>query len=297
MKIKFIFIITVSLAFLFTSCVESSKKYRELNSQLQLLEQTSKEKAAEMEEIFSILNEVESGLRSIREAENILIIQSQQGRTEVLPGTKEQIKTDMAAISETITKYKNEIEKLKNDNRVASAQFKKRLEVLTQELDEKSRLIEDLSKQIEERETQLKIKSAQVATLDRTVAVLRSEVTALGLESEAQKETIRSQVQELNSAYYIAGTKKELIEAKVMTRGGLFSKAKVSYLAEQSSFVKIDIREVSEINLNTQRAKILTTHPAGTYYLYPDANGMQVLKISNTDSFWEHTKYLVIQSQ
>ena len=297
MKTKFIFIATASLAFILTSCVESSKKYQDLNSKLQLIEQTSKEKAAEMEEIFSILNEVESGLRSIREAENILIIQSQQGRTEVIPGTKEQIKSDMAAISETINKYKSEIEKLKNDNRVASAQFKKRLDALTQELDEKSRLIEDLSKQIEERETQLKIKSAQVATLDRTVAVLRSEVTALGLESDAQKETIRIQVQELNSAYYIVGTKKELIEASVMTRGGLFSKAKVSYLAEQSSFVKIDIREVSEINLNTKRAKILTTHPVRTYNLYTDANGMQVLKISNTDSFWEHTKYLVIQSQ
>ena len=297
MKTRFIFLATLSLSVILTSCVESSKKYQDLSRKLQLTEQSSNEREAEMEEIFSILNEVESGLKSIREAENILIIQSQRGRTEVLPGTKEQIKSDIEAIGEAIKKYRNEIEKLKNDNKVASNQFNKRLQALTQELDEKSRLIEDLATQIEERETQLKIKSAQVATLDRTVAVLRSEVVTLELESQAQKETIRSQVQELNSAYYIIGTKKELIEANVMTKGGLFSQAKVSYLAEQLSFVKIDIREVSEINLNTKRVKILTTHPAGTYNLYTDKNGMQILRISNRDSFWEHTKYLVIRSQ
>jgi len=297
MKPTFIFLITASLSVIFASCVENSGKYQETRSKLQLLEQSYKEREAEIEEIFSILNEVESGLKSIREAENILTLQSQQGRKEVLPDIKEQMQSDMEAISEAIKKYKNEIEKLKNENRVASTQFNKRLQALTEELNEKSRLIEDLANQIEERETQLKIKSAQVATLDRTVAVLRTEVAALGLESEAQKETIRAQIQELNSAYYIIGTKKELIKANVMTKGGLFSQAKVSYLAEQSSFVKIDIREVSEINLNAKRIKILTAHPTGSYNLYNDKNEMQILRISNKDSFWEHTKYLVIQSQ
>ena len=297
MKLKFTFLLTFTFSLVFTSCVESSRKYQDLNSELRLLKQSSKEREVEMEEIFSILNEVESGLKSIREAENILILQSKQGIAEVLPGTKEQVRSDIAAIGEAIKKYKSEIEKLKNDNRVTSAQFNKRLQALMDELDEKSLLIEDLENQIEKREVQLKIKSAQVATLDMTVAALRTEVAALGLESETQKEIINIQVQELNSAYYIIGTKKELIEANVMTKGGLFSQAKVSYLAEQSSFVKIDIREVSEINLNTKRVKVLTIHPVGTYNLYTDENGMQILNISNKDSFWEQTKYLVVQSQ
>ena len=297
MKIKFIFLAAIPLSFILTSCIENSRKYQDLNSKFELLERSTKEREVQMEEIFSILNEVENGLKSIREAENVLILHSQQGRSEMVPGTKEQIKADMEEIGEAIKKYKSEIEKLKNDNKIASSQFNKRLRALTEELEQKSILIADLTEQIEQRETQLKIKSVQVATLDRTVADLKSEVVALGLESGVHQETIRIQLQELNSAYYIIGTKKELIEANVMTKGGLFSQAKVSYSSEQSSFVKIDIREVSEINLNTKRAKILTTHPAGTYNLYAGGNGLQILKISNKDFFWKHSKYLVIQSQ
>ena len=297
MKTRFIILVIAFGLLVPSSCVEESKKYKELNSKLQSLEQASMERESEIEEIFSILNEVENGLKSIREAENILLIQSQGRGADLMPGTKEQVRADMAAISEAIKKYKAEITKLQNDNRLASEQFNRRLKTLTAELNEKSIIIAELTEQIEEREAQLKIKAIQVATLDKTVANLKGEIAALDMESEAQKETIRTQVQELNSAYYIVGTKRELIDANVMTKGGLFSKAKVSYLAEQSSFVKIDIREVSEINLNAQRVKVLTIHPVGTYRMYEDNNGNQILKISDSGSFWKHTKYLVIQFQ
>ena len=65
-----------------------------------------------------------------------------------------------------------------------------------------------------------------------------------------------------------------------MSKGGLFKSAKISYQAEQSAFVKIDIREVKEIQINAEKAKVLSVHPTGTYTLEPGANGMQVLKIS-----------------
>ncbi|MDZ4058561.1 MAG: hypothetical protein U1D64_00820, partial [Bacteroidales bacterium] len=101
----------------------------------------------------------------------------------------------------------------------------------------------------------------------------------------------------LNSAFYIAGPKDELINAKVLSKGGLFRSARISYEAEQSAFVKIDIRNVREIYLNSKRAKVLSVHPTGTYTLEADTEGMQVLKISSPASFWEQTKYLVIQTQ
>lgn len=81
-----------------------------------------------------------------------------------------------------------------------------------------------------------------------------------------------------------------------MSKGGLFKSAKISYQAEQSAFVKIDIREVKEIQINAEKAKVLSVHPTGTYTLEPGANGMQVLKISQPATFWEQTKYLVIQT-
>lgn len=279
-----------------TSCVESSKKYKTLLAQMDSLTLVKDSTSAELEQVFETLNEVENGLKSLREAENILALQTQSGK-ELTLNTREQMKSDVAAISEAIAGYKSQIEKLKNENRIKSAEFKKRLDILSMELEEKSVLIADLQKQLEEKDSQLRLKTQQIATLDQAVNNLRSDVSSLSQEKEAQKETIATQDQLLNSAFYISGTKDELIAAKVLSKGGLFRSARISYEAEQSAFVKIDIRDVNEINLNAKRAKILSVHPTGTYSVEPDENGMQVIKISSPASFWEQTKYLVIQIQ
>ena len=282
--------------FSLSSCVESSGKYKALQAQLDSLSVVHSTKSAEFEEVFATLNEVENGLKSIRETENILVLQSQKGGAEVPESSREQLKSDVTAIGEAIQSYKKQIDKLKSDNRIQSSQFKKRLAALTQELEAKSVLIADLGRQLEEKDRQLIVKSQQIESLDKTVSNLREDVSSLSQTSSSQKETIANQDAQINTGYYIIGTKSELINAKVMSKGGLFKSAKISYQAEQSAFVKIDIREVKEIQLNAEKAKVLSIHPTGTYTLEPGANGMQVLKISQPTTFWEQTKYLVIQT-
>ncbi|MDD2425973.1 MAG: hypothetical protein PHU00_08115 [Bacteroidales bacterium] len=297
MKKLLLFSVLALYAILFTSCVESSKKYKALVAQMDSLGVASAAKNAEIEEVFATLNEVEEGLKSIREAENLLVLQSQKGGAEVTATSRERLKSDVSAIGEAISNYKNQIDKLKRDNRIQSDQFKKRLAAITQELEAKSQLVDDLSRQLTEKESQLKIKTQLIATLDQTVTNLRENVESLQKESTTQQETISVQDVKINTAFYITGTKDELVAANVMSKGGLFRSAKISYQAEQSAFIKIDIREVTDIKLNTKKAKVLSVHPQGSYTLEPDETGMLVLKISNPGSFWEHTKYLVIQNQ
>jgi predicted RNase H-like nuclease (RuvC/YqgF family) len=297
MKKLLFFSVLALYALLFSSCVESSKKYKTLLAQMDSLSVSSAAKNAEFEEVFATLNEVEEGLKSIREAENILVLQSQKGGAEVTATSRERLKSDVAAIGEAIANYKTQIDNLKRDNRIKSDQFKKRLAAITQELEAKSQLVDDLSRQLAEKENQLKVKTQQIATLDQTVSNLRHDVESLNKESTSQKETISTQDVKLNTAFYIVGTKAELIAANVMSKGGLFRSAKISYQAEQSAFIKIDIREVTDISLNSKKAKVMSVHPDGTFTLEPDASGMLVLKITNPKSFWEHTKYLVIQNQ
>ena len=280
-----------------TSCVESSGKYKALQARLDSLSVSSEQRNAEFEEVFETLNEAEDGLKSIRETENILVLQSKNGGVEVPANSREQMKSDIETIGEALKSYKTQIDKLKNDNRIQSREFKKRLAALTSELEAKSALIEDLSKQLSEKDAQLRIKSQQIASLDKTVATLREDVSTLHKESANQKEKIESQDEQINAGYYIIGKKSDLIAANVMSKGGLFRSAKISYQAEKSAFVKIDIREVSEIALNVKRAKVLSVHPTGTYALEEDADGMLYLRISNPQRFWEQTKYLVIQIQ
>jgi hypothetical protein len=280
-----------------SSCVESSGKYKALKAQLDSLSVSATAKSAEFDEVFATLNEVEEGLKNIREAEHILTIQSKGGGIEVQENKREQLKSDVAAIGDAIKSYKAQIEKLKKEGRVKSKEFQKRLTALTNELEEKSKLITDLSTQLEEKEAMLKIKTQQIATLDETVSALKQDVFALNSESQTQKETIATQDVQINTGYYIVGSKDDLIAANVMSKGGLFRSAKISYNAEQSVFTKVDIRKITEINLNAKKAKVLSIHPSISFAVEPDESGLQILKIKDPSKFWEQTKYLVIQVQ
>ena len=190
--------------------------------------------------------------------------------------------------------FMKEIKKLQNDNRLQSSQFKKRLSAMQRELKEKSAIIETISKQLEEKEAQIKLKDKQIATLDEVVSNLKDEVSTLSTEGSKLKAKVADQEAEIYSVYYIVGTKSELIEAGVMTKGGLFKSSKVSYQAEKDTFVKIDLREISEINTNAGKAKVMSVHPKGTY-AFVENDGEMILNISNPEKFWQQTKYLVIQ--
>ncbi|MBR4095080.1 MAG: hypothetical protein IKK23_06740 [Bacteroidales bacterium] len=295
---RLFFALLLSLSVILTSCVENSSKYKALKAQLDSMNTEYGIQSSELDEVFATLNEVEAGLKSIRESENIIAVQSQtQDGMEVPAESKIQIKQDMEAVKQAIKKYQQQIAELKKDNRIQSQQFKKRLNALSKELKEKSELIENLTAQLDEKDAQLEIKTKEIASLGEVVSNLKNEVNTLSVEEKKLKDKVASQEQELYSVYYIVGSKSDLIDAGVITKGGLFKSAKVSYLSEQDTFVKIDYRNISIINTNAKRAKVLSIHPKGTYTLENDAESGEVsLIISDPAAFWEQTKYLVIQT-
>lgn len=293
MKRIVLFVAGALIALSLNSCVENSGKYKALQAKLDSLQMNYNIQGAELDEVFATINEIEQGLSSIRESESILSVQTADG-IEIQKGSKEQLKRDVEAIQSAIKNYQEEIKKLQNDNRLQSSQFKKRLAAMQKELKEKSAIIETISKQLEEKEAQIIQKDQQIATLDKTVSSLKEEVTNLSSEGDMLKAKVADQEAEIYSVYYIVGSKSELIEAGVMTKGGLFKSSKVSYQAEKDAFVKIDLREISQINTNAKKAKVMSIHPKGTY-AFVDNDGEMVLNISDPEKFWEQTKYLVIQ--
>ena len=85
------------------------------------------------------------------------------------------------------------------------------------------------------------------------------------------------------------------MEQKVLSKDGLFSKTKIlNKDFNKDYFTKIDIRIDKEIKLYSKSAQIMTSHPAGSYTLQRDANKQFVLRISDPDTFWSTSKYLVV---
>ena len=100
-----------------------------------------------------------------------------------------------------------------------------------------------------------------------------------------------SQDKDLNTAWFVFGTKSELKEQKILKSGDVLKSSDFN----KDYFTEIDIRVVKEIKLYSKSAELLTSHPAGTYTLQKDQKGEYVLNITDPKKFWSVSKYLVIK--
>ena len=168
------------------------------------------------------------------------------------------------------------------ESSVASEQLRRTIENLTSQLEAKSAEIQKLM-------VELDAKDIHIGELDEQIAGLSDNVSQLVTEGQQKDKTITTQDKELNSAWFVFGTKSELKEQKILSSGevlrGNFNK---------DYFTKIDIRVDKEIKLYSRSASILTNHPEGSYTLQRDANKQFVLRITNPQQFWSVSKYLVV---
>lgn len=284
-------LLACTCATLLVSCGQNSAEYKKLKAENDSLKIENTKSSSEMNEILSILNDVEADIQSIRDAENYLNIQQQTGG-EFSKSNREQIKQNMQLISETLKKNKETINQLEDKLKksgIQSAALKKTINRLSSELDQKATMIvalqEDLAK-----------KNVRIQELDEMVSSLNEDVESLATTAAAQSEKLSEQDKALNTAYYCFGTSKELKDQKILSGGGLFSKSKVLQSGfNKDYFISVDIREVKEIPLFAAKAKLKSNHPEGSYEFVKDEDGNLTLNITDPKTFWSLGKYLVIE--
>ena len=92
-------------------------------------------------------------------------------------------------------------------------------------------------------------------------------------------------------SYYVFGTKKELGSTGCIDLNGVIA---ANFNREYAT--EIDNTIIVDIKLYSSNAKLLSSHPQGTYQLQKDRQGKYVLKITNPQMFWQQTDLLVIQT-
>lgn len=277
--------------FALASCnVKNSDEYKTLQAQRDSLMQASAKSDTELAETNSLINEIEENFKQIREAEKYLTIES-KAKGEMSNDTKTRVKDNFEMINEILKKNKADIDKLNQKLKNSSGQttgLKATIERLNAELNERANTINELQKSLATRD-------AQIASLQTDVQSLTANVETLNTQTAEQATKIKEQDKELNSAFYIFGTAKELKEAKVVTGGFLASPKILNEGIEKSKFIKIDIRDTQSIPVYDKKAKILSDHPKDSYVLEKDANNKIVVKITDYTRFWSLTKFLVIE--
>ncbi|MBR5747839.1 MAG: energy transducer TonB [Prevotella sp.] len=112
-----------------------------------------------------------------------------------------------------------------------------------------------------------------------------------GSNKEVQNSSVQSRQQ--YTAWFVFGTKNELMRQNILMNDGTFSKTRLMD-SSRDYFTKIDTRIDKEIKLYSKKANVLTSHPSSAYTLRPDENMRYVLRITDPQLFWSTSDYLVI---
>jgi DNA repair exonuclease SbcCD ATPase subunit len=274
-----------------TSCNNSEDAQREELQRIRTVsaelskeagERIVKERAEVQKEMDETLGEIDQRLDLIKSQRGIITLDTKSGDLHV--SKKEEIISNIALIDEL----------LEDNNKKIKA------------LEAKVRKIAGGNKQLEEQLAQVRQRNSEVET----------EITALRDELFKERQKSESLTKELGdrnaayaelktkwekadddaySVYYISGTRKELKKKKV-TEGTVFSR-ELSAGVNHSSFKKVDMRAVTSIPVEAKKAKLVTEHDEKSYKWQDNTDGTKSLTITNPDSFWKTSKFLVIETR
>ncbi len=282
-NLKFLVVaLVLSLAALnITSCGSGEKEPNPLADSLSAVNDGLNGKLSEKEqaiqEFVTTFNEIQSNLNEIKEKEKIVTASSKGGDVK---SKEDQIKEDIQAIYDLMGKNKNRINSLSKKLKASKSQIK------------------GLEEMIASLQAQLESKDAEITELKGVIEALNIELSNINTNYQEVEQEVEVKTEKLNTAFYAIGTAKELKEKGVTTKEGGFiglgKSTKVKDDFNKEYFTKIDVTQVTSITIGAKKAKILSSHPSGSYKLVGEKT-VEKLEITNAEEFWGASKYLVIQ--
>ncbi len=270
----------------------STKKEKEENAKdpsaatIDSLRQALAQTQNESSDMIETLSQIQDGFDKINEAEGIVNVESRQGESS----NRQRILDNMAVIQNKLRLNRELIANLQQQLRTSNqsdSRTKAKLEAMVENYNKQ---LEEKNQEIEALRAELAQKDIKIAEQGEQINALSSNVNDLAQKNEEKARTVAEQDKELNTAYYVFGTKRELREQRILKNGDVLKGNDFN----KDYFTRIDLRVTKTIKLYSKSAKLMTNHPAGSYSLDKDAQGQYTLRITNPQSFWSVSKYLVI---
>ena len=274
----------VACALSLSACNLTGEKQDAAQQERDSLQRIINEKDMELDDILSTFNEVQEGIRRVNEAEGRVTIA--EGNPESA-SSRDVIRENMEFIQQAMQQNRDMIaqlqEKLKNSS-IKASKMQKTIENLQNQIDTQAARIQEL-------EASLAEKDALIEAQGDAIAGLSNNVIALTEDNKAKAEKMQQQEKDLNSAWFVFGTKSELKEQKILSKGDVLKSSDFN----KDYFTKIDIRYDKDLKFYSKSAQLLSTHPAGSYQLVKDKQGQYEIHITDPQKFWSVSKYLVVQ--
>lgn len=286
---KKIIVLCLSAALLASAGCANKEKEEQLR-QAQALAEASREELADAvsdrDQLLSLVNEISSGMEEIKHLENILTVQGAQET----PGQREQIRADIAAIQKTLQERRERLadleKKLKNSS-LNNSKLQQTIATLNAQIDSQTAEIRTLRANLDDAKS-------RIGELDAQVDSLNTTVTAVTAQLDSTDVANTKLTNELNVCYYAIGNKGELKDNKIIETGFLRKTKLMEGDFDRSFFTTADKRTLTTIDLNSDKAEVLTKQPKDSYTIV-EVNGHKVLQITNPALFWSLSNYLVIK--
>ncbi|MBL7930411.1 MAG: hypothetical protein JNL60_00830 [Bacteroidia bacterium] len=244
------------------------------------------ERETTVNDFVASFNEVEANLDSIRIKQHLITENSGKLRNNE-GDRKAYINEQIRSINELMVENNKKLKQL--DSRLRKANHKN---------SELEKTIKLLNSQLNRKYQELAELNEKLNNLNSEIATLHVAIDTLSYRSQVQEETIHQNTIEMHTAYYVVGTSKELQKSKLIDKkGGLLGMgrtAKLSDNLDNSLFTKIDYTETKSIPVGSKGAKIITSHPTGSYTMVKDGDMVNSIEINDPAQFWSASKYLVV---
>ncbi len=272
-------------ALLLASC--GGNKSNATHDSLVAMNQQYEEATDFNDSLMLLMGDIYTGLDSINEQEGLLY--NLKGGENV--DRREEIRQNLASLKNRLEANRDLLAsmeaKLKDSNNQNA--------VLLKTIDQLKATIAKQDEKLAQLQQDLDNAQAQISDLTNQVAQgqeqLKSETEAKEVAQQAAVEAEN----EANRVYYAIGTNKELKKNGLLEKKFLGATKVLQGDFNSNYFTVGDKRNLRSIPTNGKKVKIWSNMPEGSYEIVNGADGLKTVKITNPNSFWSLSPYLIIQ--
>lgn len=248
--------------------------------------QQNTEKEANLTEFFETMAQIRSNLDEIKARQNI--ISNQTGGTEqVTADMRQNINNDLTAIG-----------KLMDDNRRRINSLNRQLRESNVKVGELEKIVASLTLEVEARNVEIAQLRENMNQLNIHNQALTEAIEKLDRENREQMGLIADKTEQLNTAYFTYGTRRQLLDQEIIVRqGGVLGLGRTTAVNSNASkdlFTRIDVTQVETFDIPSDKLQIVSTHPTGSYQINPIDDQSSQIVVTDRTQFWSNTRYLVV---
>jgi Txe/YoeB family toxin of Txe-Axe toxin-antitoxin module len=263
------------------------------NKELEILKKENRQLKNELlqrendiNQFIQVFNDVEDNLAEIRNRENLIVKNSASSEnTDMVANVKDDIRA---------------IDQLMKQNKERLSSLAERLKSSTGENNQLQRMISNFELMMKNKDREIVDLIEKLENLNYDVQDLYSSVTNLQLANIEKEQTIDRQTREMNKAWYIIASAKQLKSLGIIEKkGGFLGLGKVNTLSgdiDVSNFKEIDLREITVFSLDAKKVSLLSSHPDDAWLIRKDENEKRIVsfEITRPEVFWNTSRSMVL---